>query len=564
MEPYLIYFFKTSIGIFFFYLLYQLILRNETYYTSNRIYLVFGLALAVLLPLFPITYISTDVAPILPGSPIENPQLLLSGNNPNPLIIPNSPESVQKPGIWQRQLFLVLLIYICGAIIFLLRLILQTAIMLVTIQKSKKTIIDGITIINLKKRTTPFSFFNVVFININEYSKEELSNIIAHEKVHIQERHWVDLLIVELLTVVFWMNPIVWLYERSIKQNHEYLADQGVLLAGYNPGQYQALLINQLMGVNVMGFTNNLNYSLNKKRMEMMKQKKSLTIKRLKLFIALPLVAALVFAFAERKVIYEEPETPLATEPVVEEELNLIQNQQELFKVNGTVYDENNAPLSNTYIFIHEVRKDNIHPYQNTNALLEADEYVISDDRGKFQVELPQDGKIGMVIARVGYYTKLCGKRYDGIEPATFTNNLKKGIYHLSLTEGRYFAAPHDYKNHELLKNTPVDVLRGNNQTMIIVEGLPKYKNGGASGLATAIKQSASKYSNETGEIGKVKVSMSIDQSGNASNFSALASNNKKLNNEAIRIIKELNNWTAAIQEGKNVPVDIAVVVSFN
>ena len=130
--------------------------------------------------------------------------------------------------------------------------------------------IDDIKVID-RKTTMPFSFFNVVFIDIQMYSERELSNIIAHEKVHIQERHWIDLLIIELLTVLFWVNPVVWLYERSIKQNHEYLADRGVLLAGYNPGSYQALLINQLMGVKVLGFAHNLNFSLNKKRMEMMK-----------------------------------------------------------------------------------------------------------------------------------------------------------------------------------------------------------------------------------------------------------------------------------------------------
>jgi TonB family protein len=152
----------------------------------------------------------------------------------------------------------------------------------------------------------PFSFFNVVFIDIQEYSERELSNIIAHEKVHIQERHWIDLLIIELLAVLFWINPVVWLYERSIKQNHEYLADQGVLLAGYSPGQYQALLINQLMGVKVLGFAHNLNFSLNKKRMEMMKKEKSPWASKMKLLLALPIIALLVFAFAKKEYVTHE------------------------------------------------------------------------------------------------------------------------------------------------------------------------------------------------------------------------------------------------------------------
>ncbi|MCK5470403.1 MAG: energy transducer TonB [Cyclobacteriaceae bacterium] len=564
METYLIYLLKASIGIFLFYLVYQFILRKETYYTSNRIYLVFGLALAVLLPLFPITYI-LPVSSVQQVSPIVNSELLMLGNNPNQLILPNIPETVERLSIWQRPIFLISLIYICGALIFLLRLMLQTSIILIKMQKCKKSIIDGITTINLKKSTVPFSFFKVVFINIENYSKEELSNIIAHEKVHILERHWIDLLIIELLTVLFWMNPVVWLYERSIKQNHEFLADQGVLLAGYSPGQYQALLINQLMGVKIIGFTNNLNYSLNKKRMEMMKKKKSLTIKKLKLFMALPLVALLVFAFAEREIVFEEVELPNPEKSIIENPVSVpfVQHQEELAKISGTVVAEDGTPLVNAYFLLLDNKDD--HPYRNTNIVLEGKyKHVITDAQGKFEIELPKNKIIFWMVSHTGYYTKAGAAKSDGKEPYYRTFKLKKGIYHLSLTEGIYFPAPHDYRNHELLKNTPVDVLRANNQTMMNMQKFPNYKNGGPNGLAKDIERLTTKYSNKTGQNGSVKVSMHIDENGDASDFGILAYKNSKLKDESIRIMQELNNWTPGIQGDKNIPVDIAVVVSFN
>lgn len=564
METYLIYLLKASIGIFLFYLLYQLILRKETFYTSNRVYLVFGLVLAVLLPLFPITYIS-PVSQVSQVSPIYNSELLMLGDNPNQLILPKIPVTVEGLSSWQRLLFLISLIYIFGVVIFLLRLILQTAILLVKIQKCKKSIIDGITIINLKKRAMPFSFFKVVFINIEAYSKEELSNIIAHEKVHIQERHWIDLLIIELLTVVFWINPIVWLYEHSIKQNHEYLADRGVLLAGYHPGQYQALLINQLMGIKVIGFTNNLNYSLNKKRMEMMKKKKSQTIKKLKLFLVLPLVASLIFAFTERKIVFEKVELPKSEKTINENpvSLPLVQPQEELALLKGSVFEEDNTPLANAYIILLDNKKDS--PFRNTNMVLEAKyKQIITDSQGKFEIDVPRDVFTGIVVSHIGYYTKFYGVKLDGKEQYSRTTKLKKGIYHLSLPNGEYFSAPHDYRNHELLKNTPVDVLRANNQTMMNIQKFPMYENGGYKGLAKDIERLTTKYSNKTGETGSVKVSMHIDENGKASNFGIMAYKNSKLKNEAISIMQELNHWSPGMQESKNVPVDIAVVVSFN
>lgn len=564
METYLIYILKASIGIILFYLLYQFVLRKETFYTSNRIYLVFGLVLAVFLPLFPITYIS-PASPVPQVSPIDNSELLILGDNPNQLILPNIPETVERLSIWQRPVFLISFIYICGVLVFLLRLMLQTSIMIIKIQKCKKSVIDGITTINLKKSTVPFSFFKVVFINIENYSERELSNIIAHEKVHILERHWVDLLIVELLTVVFWINPIVWLYERSIKQNHEYLADQGVLLAGYSPGQYQALLINQLMGVKVMGFANNLNYSLNKKRMEMMKKKKSLTIKKLKLCMALPLVALLVFAFAERKVVYEKVNFKEAKVSVVEKESLRAeyQTQEEMSKISGSVFAEDGTPLKGAYIILLDNRVD--HPFTNTNLVLEGKyRRTITNEQGQFEIEYPLNKEFFLMKACSGYYTTVGYVKSEKKEQFTQDFKLKKGIYHLSLTEGIYFSVPQYFRNQEFLINTPVSPLRSNNQTMMNMQKFPKYNNGGTNGLAKDIERLTAKYSNSTGETGSVKVSMHIDENGNASNFEILAYKNSKLKDEAISIMKELNQWTPGMQEDKNIPVDIAVVVSFN
>ena len=100
----------------------------------------------------------------------------------------------------------------------------------------------------------PFSFFNHIFIHPEYHKQEDLDVIMAHEEVHIRERHWIDLLVIELFTLVFWFNPISWLLEQAIKQNHEYLADQGVLSRGQSPARYQLLLVNQLMGIRITSY----------------------------------------------------------------------------------------------------------------------------------------------------------------------------------------------------------------------------------------------------------------------------------------------------------------------
>jgi hypothetical protein len=159
--------------------------------------------------------------------------------------------------------------------------------------------LDGIRIVENEKYGLPFSFFNVVFINPKFYTQDDLPEILAHEKVHIRENHWFDLLFIELLTVIFWFNPFIWFFERSIKQNHEYLADEGVLAQGHNVGRYQALLINQLMGMQIIGITNSLNFALNTNRIKMMTKTKTPKMKVYKFMWALPVIALLLFACSE-------------------------------------------------------------------------------------------------------------------------------------------------------------------------------------------------------------------------------------------------------------------------
>ena len=232
----------------------------------------------------------------------------------------------------------------------------------------------------------------------------------------------------------------------------------------------------------------------------MMKKEKSQTIKRLKLLMVLPVISLLVFAFAERKVVNEEREFPKPEKLKIETKatLDLVQRQDDLAKVVGAIFDENGATLANTYIFSLEAREGNIHPYQNTSALLKSGNYSMTDEQGKFSIEIPRKDNAGLVIARLGYYTKF-GVFGNPPEAYEVSKKLKKGIYHLSIPSGTYFSVPHDYENKEMLKNIPGEWLKRHNETMIVIEGLPKYKEGGASGLANSIQQSTSKYATVEG-----------------------------------------------------------------
>jgi beta-lactamase regulating signal transducer with metallopeptidase domain len=171
-----------------------------------------------------------------------------------------------------------------------------------------------------------------------------LPKIIAHEKVHIREYHWCDLIMIELLTVIFWFNPFIWFYEHSMRQNHEYLADKGVISMGYSEDQYRALLINQSIGMQVIGLTNSLNFALNKNRFKMMTKKKTSGLRSLKFLLALPVLAAMLFACAEPWYQNQESGENINDEQISE--------SPEIVEITAEIVDEHGNPIPGVSVVI--------------------------------------------------------------------------------------------------------------------------------------------------------------------------------------------------------------------
>lgn len=526
MEIYLSHLLQASIGILLFYLVYYFVLRAETFYRSNRIFLLFGLALAILLPFVPLTYQSA-----MPFS--SNSDFFYLTESAVSGIFQNQSETEVSASFFLFEpMTLLLIMYIIGLTFFGGRLIFQTLNVVLSLRKGRNMIIDGVQVIDLQNGTLPFSFFNVVFINIQEYSKEELSNVIAHEKVHIQERHWVDLLFIELLTVVFWMNPIVWLYEKSIKQNHEYLADQGVLLAGYHPGRYQALLINQLMGVKILGFTNNLNYSLNKKRMEMMKKEKTSTFNKVKLLIALPVVAVLAFAFAEPEYAMVEDYNESSSEQTLD--------KQDMISVTGSIKNEDGVPLAGANIVLKNTARG-----------------TVADLQGEFAIEIPNSG--ALVVSYIGYETTPVTITSSGANTGVVTVKMKKGVFNIKLPE---------ITGKEMLDVPPPPPPSKKNNAgdeWTVVEDMPYYKKGGMHKFSWDIFKETEAIMNKTKDRGDVLVGFTITENGKVTSAHIVKkSNSDILNQSALKVVTKLDNWKPGVQRGKPVKVDLSVPINFN
>lgn len=362
---------QSSVALVLFYLVYWILLRKETFYNANRFFLLLALLCATLLPLMPIRYT------VFVEAGNVNSNFFMEIGNALKGIQPYT-DAGFKEGFSISWTEALLLVYLTGAAIFLFRLLVQTTILCILILKNKTKSIDGLRIVESEKYGLPFSFFNIVYINPKFHNKDVLPEILAHEKVHIREKHWVDLLIIELLTVIFWFNPIIWFFEHSIKLNHEFLADHGVISNGSHIGKYQALLVNQLMGMQIIGITNNLNYSINSNRLKMMTKQKTPKIKAIKLVWAMPVIAILLFAFAE-------PNYKLVQANQDENYVNQ-STDQKATKLSGIVVDENENGIPGVSIVIKGTSKG-----------------IVTDIDGKFQIDLAENSNL--VLSFVGLET---------------------------------------------------------------------------------------------------------------------------------------------------------------
>ncbi|ULT39991.1 M56 family metallopeptidase [Niabella defluvii] len=242
------YILKLNICLAVVYLFYQLLLRRLTFYNWNRWYLLGYTALSFIIPLI-------DIMPSLERRALQQNQMVQW----IPVI------SFASPG--ERNFFETLtywdwavVVLILGSMVLLVRFLIRFYSF--RKMKAKAQLISGqdTMIYQLDEPITPFSFGNAIFLNTEMHSGEDLEEIIRHEFVHVKQKHTIDIMWCELLCMLNWFNPFVWMLRHNVKQNLEFIADNKVLQSGLDRKEYQYLLL-KVMGNRQFAFTNHFNFS---------------------------------------------------------------------------------------------------------------------------------------------------------------------------------------------------------------------------------------------------------------------------------------------------------------
>ncbi|MDD2799053.1 MAG: TonB family protein [Bacteroidales bacterium] len=284
MTPLFYYFLKASVALTLFYAFYRLLFDRDTFFDWKRAVLMGSVVLSTIYPFIDISGIWEL------NEPVKESIILYS------TVLPEIKVNVATHKWWEVNNLpnAIRMIYVLGVFLLLIRFIIQFASILRLVSQGNKSTLDGTNIIQLKGNTAPFSFFNWIFINPEIHNENDLKEILTHERTHVREWHSIDVILSELACIAFWFNPFVWLTKIAIRQNLEFLADNRVIVSGYDCQNYQYHLLRLTHQSAAANLINNFNVSELKKRIIMMNKKKSSSLGLTKYALLIPLVSVLL------------------------------------------------------------------------------------------------------------------------------------------------------------------------------------------------------------------------------------------------------------------------------
>jgi TonB family protein len=296
-----------------FLLTYDLFLKKETFFQWNRVYLLCTFALSFLLPWVKIEALKITMPQELGTTTVFLTQLngvvLGPGANETSFL-----ESIPWPYWVLGGGSLLAASWFAYKLIQIGRLR----------RKSSVQRYRDFTKVTVPKSTTAFSFFRNVFLGA-DIKKEKEDNILAHELVHVKQLHSLDLIFFEFVRILFWFNPLVYVYQRRIAELHEFIADAQAVKQ--NKTAHFEMLLSEAFNTQNISFVNQFfNQSLIKKRIVMLQKTKSKAVWQLKYVLLLPLVLGML--------VYTSCENDLSNEANSENQHSL---EERLAKLNSEI-----------------------------------------------------------------------------------------------------------------------------------------------------------------------------------------------------------------------------------
>ena len=498
-------------------LAYRVLFINSNRLVFNRVFLIVALGFSLMLPFVGgfigrnVPQVTHYVESVLQGIMLEEIVITPEGvviNTASEIaetaMVPDTAVSNKAPVSIMGILGIVWLI---GVVIAALIFIFKLGRILFIIIRSPKKKMQGFTAVFTGKEHGPYSFFNYAFFTDENVSPE----IVRHEKSHIEHHHSADIIFVELMMILQWFNPFIYLYKRELQSLHEYMADHDVVATGVDKKNYMMLILQQCTAVDFSGMSNNFSLILTKKRIKMITQNKKVKGVVIKALLTLPLFALLLFANCksngQNKVSAEK-----ATENAVENE------SRTTIKIGEESYVSFADPM--------EINLDGKDYTLDINSVKNEQTFKLGDH--KVVAKNNHD-------ERNSYTVTIDGKPFD----------LK---YIKDVITGEFMDG-YDIPESDVV---------------MFADVMPEYP-GGTNAMFDFIRKNV-KYpesAKEKGIEGRVYVNFVIDKDGSISDIKVLRGLCKEIDEEAVRVVKAMPKWNPGMQDGEPVRVQYTLPFYF-
>jgi len=557
-----------------FLVVYELLLRKETFFNWNRAYLLITSVVSLVVPFIKLKSFAT----VIPAELMINlPAVVLGESKP---IQPNLIESSDVAMLASEPSFSIALLWYVGVAFFGGLLVFKLLKIWRFKQSCKAIQKKGYSIVTLNNSEDAFSFWNHIFLG-DRLESTQKESILKHEKVHVQEKHTIDLLWFEILRIVFWFNPLVYIYQKRITEVHEFIADKS---ASKHQQNYYENLLAKTFNIAQFSVVNQFySSSLIKKRIIMLTKEKSNKRKLVKYMAIIPIVLGMLVYVSCTDALEIENNT----EVVASSETSVIEDVSRLVKTTLPVaikseeitqeqYDVITAKLKK-YIDVNQVKIEQtgltkyFDYYQMTKS--SNDSKNNSEERKDYVVFLTASMQTSVLIKELGGTNDI--KKIKNILSIFTTSEIFTRLEELNYkfpNEAKWKALYEDY-----LKNVKAGTVPdyGDEVPFTVIDQSPIYpgcdENATPEDLKKCFSRSIAIHVNKNfntkiakanGLVGrhKIFVGFKIDKEGNLKDLKARAPH-EALAAEAERVLNLLPNMKPGTHEGETVTVPYSLPI---
>ena len=496
-------------------LVYRLLFRNSNRLYFNRFFLITSMLLALAMPMLgllsgmEVPQMAILKQNMFNGMMLSEVIVTHDGQPMLPEVIVTTNTTPSRFSVWQVMGG----IYLIGVGVMTLLFLIKLGRLVVLIIRSPKRKMSSCTAVFTGREQGSFSFFCYAF-----FPNENVDpDIMRHEMSHIAHHHSWDILFAEVMMILQWFNPFIYLYKKELQSLHEYQADRDVVATGVDKKNYMMLILQQCTAVDFSGMSNNFSLILTKKRIKMITRNEKAKGLWWRLLATLPVLAILMIA--NTKVTAQEKKA-------VDKPITVETGRFEIF-------DDDGAPMQ----------------LKDTVFYAVDGSYVKFETSDSFQPESGEPCKKLTVTSydadgnqRNNFFITETERRGDTstytIEPFTLSGNLFEQLFDLATS----------YED----------------TVYQIVEQMPQY-TGGEEAMMKYVAENI-KYpqaAKDKNISGRVFVGFVIEKDGSVSNVKVVRGIGGGCDEEAARVIKEMPKWKPGMQKGKPVRVNYMMPIFF-